>query len=608
MTSLKQTASPFDLNPRFHDPLRKTLFGVVKTPLERLLKLHALKHKYSNLQAQYNAGYFLKLVLDELNVTFDIPPEDIEKIPSSGPVVVVANHPYGAIEGVILASMLSSVRSDVRLLANYLLGRIPELREHIIPVDPFGAKDAVSRNISPLKQALSWLTEGGMLGVFPAGEVAHLDFKSRAISDPKWNASIARIIRMTKASVVPVYFDGTNGLLFQLMGLLHPQFRTVMLPRELLNKKHKSIPVRVGNVISVGKINSIQSDDDLIEYLRLRTFIQGQRGQKAQPKRVAIVPNPKLAVSQKPVIDPVPETSLALEIEALPAGDTLVQNEDYLICRAESWQIPHVLREIGRLREITFREVGEGTGKEIDLDRFDQYYTHLFIWHKQKKELVGAYRIGMTDKIIKSQGIKGLYTRTLFKYRKQLLEQINPALELGRSFIRREYQREFSPLHLLWKGIGQIIARNPEYKMLFGPVSISDGYKSVSRQLLVSFLKANNYDSDLAKLIKPKSRRKGNRKKQWIESNTRLVSDLKEVSSLIAEIETDKQGIPVLLRHYIKLGGRLLGFNIDPKFSDALDGLILVDLARTDKKILERYLGKEDTATFLDFHALKMAG
>jgi putative hemolysin len=250
------------------------------------------------------------------------------------------------------------------------------------------------------------------------------------------------------------------------------------------------------------------------------------------------------------------------------------------------------LREIGRLRELTFRAVGEGTGKSLDLDRFDGEYLHLFVWNASRNEVVGAYRLAGTDVV------RNLYTATLFKYDQRFLDETGPALELGRSFVRGEYQKGFAPLLALWKGIGVWVARNPRYKILFGPVSISNQYQAVSRELMVAFLERRTSVRDWAGLVS-----NGNSLPRRSGRLTLPQSgfDVEDLSDVISDLEPSRNGIPVLLRQYLKLGGKLLGFNVDPEFSNALDGLILVDLCKTEPRLLERYLGKRAAAEFLSY-------
>lgn len=599
--------SPFELTVPFKDPFRRALFTVVKHGIEKALSLKKLQKIYRDYReqgGQRDENDFTKEAVGLLNSAYRVTQEDLARIPKEGPLIVVGNHPFGGIEGVLLGSLLLSVRPDVKLMANYLLGRIPEMRSILIQVNPFGTETASRQNLKPLKEAIAWVGGGGVLGVFPAGEVSHLNLKKRQITDPKWSETIARIARKTEATVLPVFFDGRNTLWFQLAGLLHPRLRTIMLPREMLKKRNHEFPIRVGSPIPFRKLAHLSNDSDLINYLRLRTYLLAGRSRGSTLSEEDLALLSKGAKPLDKVVDPVPAEKIQKEIDALSESHFLAENGNYQVYCGTRNDLPLVMKEIGRLREVTFREVGEGTGKSTDLDKFDEYYTQLFVWDKEKQMVVGAYRLGAVEEILDEYGLKGLYTRTLFKYNRKLLGQITPALELGRSFIRPEYQREYAPLHLLWKGIGQYIVRNPKFKTLFGPVSISSQYQSASLQLMVSFLKANRLDNQLASLVRPRKKLKVRRRhRRWDEHGfSLLVNDIDEVSTLIADIETEEQGVPILLKHYLRLGGKLLGFNVDPDFSDVLDGLILVDVRKTDKRVLSRYMGKEDTEKYLAHH------
>lgn len=597
------------LTPEAGTPLKKKMFSVVGGALERVLAIDKINRiYYSTAERVEPDQHFADRILKTMSVSYDVAAADLERVPKNGPVVVVANHPFGGLEGLILGSMLKGIRPDVKLMANFLLERIPDLRDFFIFVDPFGRAESAKVNIKPIKETMAWLRGGGVLGVFPAGEVSHLNVRKGGVVDPVWSPTIARIIQKTEAPVLPVYFVGTNSLIFQLLGLVHPRLRTAMLPKEFINKAHRTIHVRVGNLIPFKKLAGL-NDDQLMDYIRLRTYHLSHRKEPgAQKKFVQQIPvqitMPSTAAA--PIVEAGPKEALVRELERLPAEHKLLESGGMSAYFATAQQIPHILREIGRLREVTFREVNEGTGNALDLDRFDDYYVHVFIWHNEHQEVVGAYRLGKTDEIFKALGKGGLYTSTLFKYRKKLLKRISPALEMGRSFIRREYQKNYSSLLVLWKGLAHYVARHPRYKILFGPVSINNEYKSVSRQLLVNFLKQNESLPDLARLVKARKPLRVNPIKSWkLRKLKTSVSNLDDVESLIADLETSLTGIPILLRQYLRLGGKLLAFNIDPDFSDVLDGLILVDLTKTDTKVLERYMGRDNVAAFLHYHGVK---
>ena len=597
----------FSLQTRYTDPFRKKLFSIASTVAESMLLLQQLNDIYNNISRKNETNLFLKDVLDNLNIRYSLSQEDRMRIPTKDPAIVVANHPFGAIEGIILADILRSRRPDVKIMANHLLRCIPEMRELLIFVDPFGTRDALKDNVKPLKEAIRWVRNGAMLGLFPAGEVSHLRLPRTEITDPEWTNTIAGIIRKTGAAVIPVYFDGTNSAFFQMAGLVHRRLRTALLPRELLNKCNKDIQVYVGNPVSFERLSTLQTDREVMYYLRFRTYALRHRRKKNSIVKGGGMPSSsdeeKMTVPTSVIVN---SHLISLEIRNLEQNNVLIENDECVVYHAKAHEIPNLLQEIGRLREITFRQIGEGTGKAIDLDRFDLYYNHLFLWNKKRHEVVGAYRLGDVNAIIQRYGENGLYTKTLFQYRPAFLQQINNALELGRSFIRLEYQKLYFPLFLLWKGIGHFVARYPQHKTLFGPVTISNSYNTLSRQLMVSYLKTNNYTPDLAKLVKPRMPiRLTSLKGRETQAFTTLIKDMEELSGLISDIECDQKGIPVLLRHYVKLGGKMVGFSLDRSFSNGLDGLIMVDLTKCDTKLLRHYMGKEGAAVFLAYHQEK---
>lgn len=597
----------YSLNPSFRDPLRRKVFSIVSGAAEKILAIDKVNQIYyeSAINEESEEPHFTGRILDTMQVDYDVSDQDLRRIPKTGPIVVVANHPFGGLEGIVMGSLLKSVRPDVKMMANFLLERIPDLRDLFIFVDPFGSAESAKSNIKPLKDTMTWLKDGGMLGVFPAGEVSSIDVRKGGIVDPTWSPTIAKIVKKTGVPVLPLYFAGSNSLIFQLMGMVHPRLRTAMLPHEFINKQSKTIHVRIGNPIPFKTLEGF-GDEELMDYVRLRTYNLKNRKKDGKKKlKISLPIRIRKPRDDQPIVDAVPAEILQDEINGFTPDQKVYESGGLEVYCATSRQIPNMLREIGRLREITFRAVNEGTGLPIDLDRFDDYYQHVFIWNKEKSELVGAYRLGKTDLILAQLGKKGLYTSTLFKYRKKLLKSISPAVEMGRSFIRREYQKNYSSLLVLWKGLAHYIARNPDYKILFGPVSINSEYQSISRQMLVNFLKINESLPDLAKLVKARKPMRVNPIENWKNRRVKtVVRSIDEVESLIADIETEMTGVPILLRQYLKLGGKLLAFNIDPEFSYVLDGLILVDLTKTDPKVLGRYMGRDNYDRFMAYHGI----
>ena len=522
-------------------------------------------------------------LLDALGATFQVSDTDVARIPCTGAAIVTVNHPFGFLDSAVLVTLLGRIRPDVRVLANPRLTAVRELHDVIIPANGLG-----------LRRSLEHLAAGGLLLVFPSGTVSHFRWKDRAVSDPEWNPAVARMVAIaarkgTRVAVIPAYIEGRNSMLFQFAGLIHPALRTALLGHELFNKRGCRVKVRIGAAIASEKLLAIPSAREQADYLRWRTYLLAGGG--ARPRMAA--------AKSEPIADGSPCVALlAEEIRALPAESMLGRSGDLEVYLASAGEIPNILRELGRLREITFRAAGEGTGKPLDLDEFDAHYLHLFVWHARRQELVGAYRLAGTDTVRRRFGIRGLYTATLFRYGDPFLDRLGPALELGRSFIRQEYQKGFAPLLLLWKGIGAYLARHPRYRILFGPVSISNQYEAASRELMVAYLERYERLSGWAGLVEtrraPTDRcLRGASRPVFPNSGV----DMEDLAEMVCDIEQKPAGVPVLLRQYLKLGGKLLGFNVDPKFANALDGLILVDLARTDSKLLERYLGKD--ATFI---------
>ncbi|HBY64558.1 MAG TPA: glycerol acyltransferase, partial [Solibacterales bacterium] len=462
----------------------------VGSALERMLVIDQLDRLYDRVRSEPRESFCGNL-LSALNVRVEITDADRRRVPLRGPVVAVANHPFGFIEGVILGAVLRALRPDVKIMANYLLASVPELREITIPVDPFGRDTSVRANLRGMKESIEWLERGGMLVVFPAGEVAHLDVIRRAVTDPEWSRSIARLVRKTKSTALPVYFSGGNGPLFHLAGLIHPRLRTALLPHEFLNKHGRTVELRVGTPVPCKRLEEMPGDAEATDYLRSRTFLLENRQSEKQERS---------QTTGRAIVSATPPNLIERELAALPASAILLESGPYQVALATAPQIPHALREIGRLREITFRSAGEGTGQPLDLDRFDETYWHLFLWNREAREIAGAYRLGATDRL----GLDGLYTRTLFSYGQPFLDRLGPALELGRSFVRSEYQKSFQPLLLLWKGIGQFVAGDLRYTTLFGPVSISNDYQPASRQIMVDFLRRHEQEPDLAKLVRPR--------------------------------------------------------------------------------------------------------
>lgn len=570
--------------------LPRPLAGAVN----RFLRIDQLEGLYERSKGET----FTRSILNDLEVKLSVSDEDRARIPRTGAVVAVANHPFGILDGVMLGELFSGIRGDVRILTNQMLGAIPELNRQCIFIDPFDRPESRPANGRALRQAIQHLRDGGMLVIFPAGEVSHFDVRKRAICDPTWNKTAARLVRMTHAKSLPVLICGSNGLPFQMLGMVHPRLRTAALPNEMLNKRGRTVEIRIGNPIDAARVEAIPTDESAIAYLRLRTELLARRS----AIQIAHTVQPAVR-SEAPIEAPAPRELLRAEVAALPLDCLMEEARDLAVYMATADRIPWLLREIGRLREVTFRAAGEGTGKATDLDHHDPHYYHLFIWNREKNEVVGAYRLGDVPALLGRFGRKGLYTESVFHLNDAFLRSLGPALELGRSFVRPEYQRQFAPLLLLWKGIAAWIARNPHYSTLIGAVSVSNQYSPASRELIARYFERRSGARRLFGEVRARRPLKGKLVNQWeLDALCELLPDADDLSAPIADLEGDGKGIPILVRQYVKLGGRLLAFSVDPEFGNTLDGFVMVDLRNTPPEALARYMGKEQTTRFFGYH------
>ena len=560
---------------------------------EFLLGLNVLDRYYRQRQDKLSDRGFLRYTLERLDIKYTIASGSLDVIPDSGPVIVVSNHPFGAIEGVMLAELLLQKRSNVKVLANEYLHRITEISDLFIGVDVFETNSAVTRNSHGLKKAIQHLKSDGVLLVFPAGEVSSLDFNNYQITDRKWNRIVGLMIRLTGATAVPVYIEGRNSRLFHVAGLIHSGLRTLLLVREMLNKRNKTIQLHFGEAITSKELKPLSSDKAITSYLRLNTYLlAGSADNKQGIKNAQKKPEQAIAL-------PVAKNLLFADVAAIPADCLLIKKNEYEVYCTSADKLRNVLPEIARLREITFRQVDEGTGLASDTDKYDESYLHMFIWNREQQEIVGAYRMGLVDKLLANNKLDALYSKSLFNFDERFLKSLGGSIELGRSFIRIEYQRQLGTLLLLWKGLTTYAARHPRYTTFFGPVSISNSYSKLSRSLLVNYLEIHHYDEKRAQSIKPVNPRIKPASKFWTRNMLREIGNGQLISKLIYRMEGDK-GLPVLLRQYLNMKGRLVCFNVDRKFNDSLDGLIIVDLLQAPEKLLGKYMGKQQAINYLN--------
>ncbi len=573
------------------------LRAVLGRTLDGALGLATLTRRYHGLPESDTTADFVRLALAELGAQACPDQAELARVPKTGPTIVVANHPHGGLDGLVLMDVLLRHRPDVKFLANHFLAKFAELRSLFLTVDPFGGTSAIRYNIAAARAARQWLASGGLLVLFPGGEVSSFNWRERQVLDPTWDTGVVRLVARSDAPVVPAHISGRNSLLFQACGLVHPRLRTALLAHEMLSGREPRIDVRFGLPVTAELVNDFDDAAQATRYLRAKTYLLGaKRQQSIMLGTTAAHRRPETTIAE-----PIPRAVLAAEIAGLANDQCLLTSGPFQVLFATAAQIPWTLQEIGRLREISFRQVGEGTGKAADIDVHDDYYRHLFVWHSESHEIIGGYRLGHTDEILANYGPRGLYVHSLFKLSPRLQAQLYGAIEVGRSFVCPEYQRSYSSLMLLWKGIAHYVARNPRYRVLFGPVSISNDYHPLSQRILVDYLRNHRFETERASLVKPRHpfRPKGQTMTGLVDLDS---DDLRLVADLLGTVEQDDRGVPVLLRQYLKLGGQIMGFNIDPQFKNSIDCLLWVDLMRTELPLLRKYMSLDGASRFRAYH------
>lgn len=539
-----------------------------------MLRINKLNKLYSSI-AHLQGIEFIDTLIKELRITYYVNEEEINRIPQSGAFITVSNHPYGGIDGMLLVKIITTVRPDFKALANFLMQRVEPVKDYVLPVNPFQDRKDIKSSVTGIKYAFKHLDEGYPLGIFPAGEVSSYNLETAGISDRQWQPSVLKMIKKASVPVVPVYFQGTNSRLFHLLGLIHPSLRTVRLPSELFNKRKKVVRIRIGNPISVKEQSEFSDIERYGRFLRTKTYALGSALEVQKFFRPRIFKSTKV----ENIISAISPDKIEEEINQIREKYLLFASGNFEVFCAPSYCLPHIINELGRLREITFRSVGEGTNRALDIDEFDLYYYQLFVWDKQEKIIVGAYRVGKGKDIMMEYGIKGFYIQTLFKIHHHFYPVLEQSLELGRSFIIEEYQRRPLPLFLLWKGILYFLIKNPEYRYLIGPVSISNRFSEFSKGMIIRFIMQNHYNHEFAKYIRPRKKFNVPGHEDFdtdiiIESS----KDLNKFDKFIKDVEISGYNMPILLKKYLKQNGKIIGFNIDPLFNNALDGLLILDL------------------------------
>jgi putative hemolysin len=462
-----------------------------------------------------------------------------------------------------------------------------------MPVNPFENHKGAKSSVVGIKETFRHLSDGKPLGIFPAGEVSTYK-DGKLVVDKPWEEGAIKVIRKAQVPVVPIYFHAKNSRLFYLLSKISGTLRTAKLPSEVFSQKNRIIKVRIGKPISVVEQNEYKTIEEYSDFLRRKTYMLANPFEKESKKLLNttnIIP-PK---SPKKIVTAANQEKMNEEVIALRDSDSrLLQSKNYEVFFANASKIPNLLHEIGRLREITFREVGEGTNEPIDLDTFDRYYHHLFLWDEDAKKVAGAYRMGLGSEIFPKYGMDGFYLNSLFRFEPELNDMMSKSIEMGRAFIIKEYQQKPMPLFLLWKGIIHTTLRHPEHKFLLGGVSISNQFSGFSKSLMIEFMKSNFYDPYIAQYIHPKKAFKVKLKdadKDFIFDEAE--SDLNKFDKIIDELEPGDLRLPVLIKKYIKQNARVVAFNVDPLFNNSVDGLMYIRIAdipeSTMKPVMEEF-------------------
>lgn len=559
--------------------------------LMKTLRISALNKVYDR-NKHLTEIEFLNAILDEYQIKFEIPEEDLKRLPKDGAYITISNHPLGGIDGILLLKLMLEREPDFKIIANFLLHRIEPMKKYIMPVNPFeNHKDAKSSVIG-IKETLRHLSDGKPLGMFPAGEVSTYK-DGKLMVDKPWEEGAIKVIRKAQVPVVPIYFHAKNSRFFYFLSKLNPTLRTAKLPSELLTQKDRVIKVRIGKAISVAEQNEHKSIEEYSEFLRKKTYMLANSYN--EESKMIHVPNFQTPKSPKTIVTAANQENMVAEVESLRKTDCrFFQSKNYEVFFTEAHKIPNILHEIGRLREITFREVGEGTNESIDLDKYDQYYHHMFLWDATAERVAGAYRMGLGSEIYPKYGLEGFYLNDLFRFESELHDMMSKSIEMGRAFIVKEYQQKPMPLFLLWRGIMHSTLRYPEHKFLLGGVSISNQFTDFSKSLMIEFMKSNYYDPYIAQYVHPKKEFKVKLKdadKDFIFDETE--ADLNKFDKIIDELEPGSLRLPVLIKKYIKQNARLVAFNVDPKFNNAIDGLMYIRIAdipeSTMKPVMEEF-------------------
>ena len=549
---------------------------LIFTLLDSILAINKLDGLYreNNLHG-LDKTTFAKSLLDGLNIQLQGLEALQANIPKTGPLVIASNHPFGGIEGVFLAWAIEKVRPDIKVMANQGLKIFPELEDYFIFTNPLSENDP--KNAPSIRTCLKHVKTGGALLIFPAGRVSYFHKDTKRIADHSWNRLIASIANRSNARYLPLFVSGLNSPLFYRLGRIYFRLRMLMLPRELINKRNATITITAGEAIEMKHYAKELDLDTQTALFRAQSYLLDPDWQKAWPAD---------PVTQlQPLAVPVSGDTILNEVQQLPSEQYLVDHKGLSVFFGYQHQIPNTVHEIARLREMVFREHNEGSGEPLDTDHFDATYTHLFVMKQDTGQIIGAYRMGQTDKLLANGNLDNLYLHRMFNFSPEFINRQQPCLEMGRSFLIPEYQRSFQGLFLLWRGIGAFVCQYPQYRTLYGTVSISKLYDvrsaAIIQQAMVTHTDKVTARAPFEYNLPPEV------------TDFAKQHELKEhVAALLKGIESDGKDVPILLKHYNKLGAVFHCLGIDKSFNDTPGLLLSVDLPSAPEKLLKLYMGQ----------------
>ena len=549
--------------------LKKSLFKIAK----KIVHEDSINQFLS--QNSHLKGFeFVDAVLDYFDFDYTISSNDLQNIPTSGKVVIIANHPLGGLDALCLLRLISTVRKDVKIVANDFLAGFEALNSLTIMIDNYKIKQAKT----DIKKIYDSLNKEEAIIIFPAGEVSRATTKG--IKDPSWNRGFLNFAQNTNAPILPIFLDAKNSKTFYTISIINKTFSTLLLSHEMFNKKSKRINIKIGRIIPNENIVPKGIDKKFLLNLYKKHLYSLKKGKKSFFETQSAIAHP---VSRIDLLNELKKSKLI--------GQTADGKKIYLYDYVED---SIVLKELGRLREISFRKVGEGVNKKRDTDKYDIYYQHIILWDENELEIVGSYRIGNSDFIFKNIGVKGFYSNNLFKYNEDFMPYLQNSIELGRSFVQPKYWGTRA-LDYLWFGIGAYLKNNPNIKYMFGPVSLSASFPNVAKDLIVFYY--SHYFSNPLTLVEAKNpyhySNNINEIKELFDLNDKA-KDFKFLKSTLSNIGLS---IPTLYKQYSEItvdgGIKFLDFNIDKNFGDCIDSFILVEVDKIKDSARKRYIEKE---------------